>query len=215
LVVNGKATPVETKVIGGSTFVKLSDVAKAFDMVVVKKGPGQFELTKPGGANQIGTLTGKIGETLFDGKWRFTALSVDTLAVFTMKTASEPYGAKGQYSWDRTTRLLKPTQNYALVVIQCRVANGVKEKRTLWTAISDERIRTALTDSDGNSYPPVAYDFVGAPTETEWILPGAQVSFPVIFSVPEGAKLKDLVFTLKNNQGDTKGVDLRVSLAGP
>lgn len=213
LTVNGKRTPVATKVVAGSVYVKLADVAKAFDLIVVKKGPGQYELAKPGGANQIGTLIGKIGDTLFDGKWRFTVLSVEPSAEYTMKSDSEPYGASGQYAWNRTNRLLKPTQNYNLIVIQCRVANGVKEKRTLWTAISDEKIRTALTDTEGSSYAPIAYDYPGAPIQTDWILPGAQMRFPVIFSVPEGTKLKDLVFTLKNNQGDEKGVDVRVSLA--
>ncbi len=65
---------------------------------------------------------------------------------------------------------------------------------------------------NGSSYAPIGYDFTGAPTQTEWLLPGAQLTFPVLFSVPEGTKLKDLVFTLKNNQGDEKGTDVRVSL---
>jgi hypothetical protein len=213
LIVNGKRANVDTRVIAGSVYVKLSDVARALDMVVTKRGSGQYELVRPGGANQIGTLAGGIGDTLFDGKWRFTVVSVETADTYTMKSDSEPYGAHGQYEWNRTTHLLRPSRGYELVVIQCRVKNGVAEKRTLWTAISDERIRTSLTDLDANSYAPIGYDFAGAPIQTEWILPGAQIGFPVLFSVPQGAKLKDLVFTLKNNQGDQKGVDVRVSLS--
>lgn len=215
LIVNGKSTAVETRVIDGSTYVKLSDMAKALDMVVVKRSDGQLELTKAGGANQINGLSGNIGDTIFDGKWRFTVLSVDSPDSFTMKTDSEPYGAGMPYEWSRQTRLLKATQGHKLVVIQCRVANGVKERRTLWTAISDDRIRTALTDQDGISYPPIAYDYEGAPIQTPGLLPGAQLTFPVIFSVPVAATLKDLVFTLKNNQGDERGVDVRISLIKP
>lgn len=212
LIVNGKSTSADVRMIGESAYVKLSDVAKALDMTVVKRGSGQYELTKTGGANQVNGLTGKIGDTLFDGYWRFTVLSVESPDSYTMKTDSEPYG-RGGYEWNRTTRLLRPAQGYALVVIQCRVSNGVKERRTLWTAISDDRIRTALADDSGSSRPPVAYDFEGAPIQTQYLLPGAQLTFPVIFSVPTGTKLTDLVFTLKDNQTDRKGIDVRVSLS--
>jgi hypothetical protein len=38
------------------------------------------------------------------------------------------------------------------------------------------------------------------------------MNFPVLFSVPEGTQLKDLVFTLKNNQTPDPATDVRVSL---
>jgi hypothetical protein len=129
-----------------------------------------------------------------------------------MKSESEPYGSGG-YDWNRTTHLLKPALGHTLVVIQCRVSNGVKERRTLWTAISDDKIRTSLADDSGSSRPPIAYDFDGAPTQTQYLLPGAQLTFPVIFSVATGTKFTDLVFTLKNNQTDQVGTDVRVTLA--
>ncbi len=70
-----------------------------------------------------------------------------------------------------------------------------------------------MADSDGSSHVPVAYDFSGGPIQSKSLLPGAALNFAVVFSVPEGTKVKDLVFTLKNNQGDEKGNDVRVSLA--
>jgi len=214
IIVNGKATEADVRTIDGSAYVRLSDVARAFGTVVVKHGDGRYELTQAGGANQIGTLTGKVGDTLFDGKWRFTVLSVDTPETYQMTTDSEEYDYKGKTSMDIKTRLIKPSSGYRLVVIKVRVANAVKERRTLWTAISDDRIRTAIADTDGSSHPPIAYDFIGGPTQTEWLLPGAQLTFPVIFSIPRDAKLKDLVFTLKNNQTDDKPVDVRVAIGG-
>ena len=213
LIVNGTSNNVSIQMIQGSAYIKLSDVAKAFDMTVQSRGPNRYELIKAGGANQIGSLTGKVSDTIFDGKWRFTVVGYETPSTYTMKTDAEPYDYSGRTSMDSRTRIIVPAKGYSLVVITCRVANGVKERRTLWTAISDDRIRTAIADTNGSSHPPVAYDFKGGPTQTDWILPGAQMTFPVVFSVPEGTKLKDLVFTLKNNQGDEKGVDVRVSLA--
>jgi hypothetical protein len=214
LSVNGNRTPVDVRMIGGSAYVKFSDVAKALDMTLIKTGSGQYELTKAGGANEVHGLRGKIGDTLFDGKWRFTVLSVDTPESYTMKSDSEPYGSGG-YDWNRTTRLLKAAAGHTLVVINCRVSNGVKERRTLWTAISDDKIRTALADDSGSSRPPIAYDYDGAPTQTQYLLPGAQLTIPVIFSVPAGTRLTDLVFTLKNNQTDQQGTDVRVTLVKP
>jgi hypothetical protein len=213
LTVNGKSSTLTVKTIQGSAYVKLSDVARALDMTLRTRGPGRYELVKAGGANQVSGLTGKIGDVLFDGKWRFSVLGYDTPATYAMKTDAEPYDSSGRISMDSRTRIIVPARGYMLVVVTCKVVNGVKERRTLWTAISDNRIRTAIADGDGSSHPPVAYDFKGGPTQTDWILPGAQTTFPVVFSVPDGTKLKDLVFTLKNNQGDEKGVDVRVSLA--
>lgn len=52
LVMNGKIASTDVRTVGGSTYVKLSDVAKALGMVLVKR-PGGYELTKAGGADQV------------------------------------------------------------------------------------------------------------------------------------------------------------------
>ncbi len=211
LFLNGKVASEDIRTLNGNTYVKLSDVAKALDMVVVKRADG-YEIIKKGGANQIkGAVTGKVGDVLFDGKWRFQVIKMETPESYTMTTDADTYDSAGLVSLDRTTHVVRANRGKKLVVLYCRVVNGVKEKRTLWTAISDERVHTALTDNEGSSYAPVAYDFDGAPTQSKWLLPGAAMSFPVIFSVPEGTQLKDLVFTLKNNQTDDPPVDVRVS----
>lgn len=210
--INGKTASNNVKTVSGSAYVKLADIAKALGLVVVKNGEN-YELKKPGGTNQIkGVTQGKIGDVLFDGKWRFQALSMQTPASFTMKTSAEPYDKVGRSKFDNAKRVFTPSAGHKLVVIQCRVTNGVNQKRTLWTAINDDRIRTALTDTQGGSYSPVGYDFEGGPIQSQWLVPGAILNFPVIFSIPQNAEPKDLIFTLKNNQTEDKANDVRVAL---
>jgi hypothetical protein len=214
LVMNGATASADVRTLNGSAYVKLSDVAKALGMVLVKR-PGGYELTKAGGANQVqGVTQGKVGDVLFDGKWRFQVLSVQKPDSYTMKTPGvEPSSwPRDIIEYSSATRVLKAKPGYQLVVLQCRVTNGVKEKRTLWTASTDKQNNTALTDTEGSSYTPVGYDFEGGPTQSKWLVQGAALSFPILFSVPETAQLKGLIFTLKNNQTDEKANDVRVSL---
>ena len=213
IVVNGKDATADVRTIGGSAYVKLADIAKAMGLTVTKRPDGKYELTVAGGANQInGKVTGKIGDVLFDGKWRFQVISVETPESYTMKTDAELYDFGGGFMFDRPTRLVRPSKGRTLVVMQCRASNGVNEKRTLWTAISDTRINTALADMDGSSHPPIGYDFEGGPIQSKWLVPGAALNFALLFSIPEGTKMKDLIFTLKNNQTDDKPNNVRVSL---
>lgn len=213
LVMNGKTASTNVRTVGGSAYVKLADIAKAMGMIVVKRPGGKYEIIKPGGANQVqGVKQGKVGDVLFDGQWRFQVVSVATPESYTMKTDAEPYDYSGLTSFDRPNRVVRPSRARTLVVLQCRATNGVKEKRTLWTAISDEKIRTALTDTQGSSHSPIAYDFEGGPIQSKWLLPGAALNFALLFSVPEGTQIKDLIFTLKNNQTGDPPNDVRVAL---
>lgn len=214
LVIDGRSTPADVRSIGGSAYVRLSDVAKALDMTVVSRGGGRYELTKAGGANQIGGRSGKIGDTLFDGKWRLTVLSVDTPESYPMKTEADLYNEGDRARFDRSNRVVTPGRNYGLVIVRVRVVNGTKANKTLWTALSDRRIHTAVADTDGGSHVPVGYDFAGAPIQTGPMLPGAGMTFNVVFALPTDTKPKDLIFTLMANQGDDKGNDVRVSLGG-
>ncbi|HEX8237583.1 MAG TPA: hypothetical protein VF600_16620 [Abditibacteriaceae bacterium] len=70
LVTNGKVASTSVRVIDGKAYVPLSDVATSLGMAVVKNG-GDYEIKKAGGANQVGNMNGKVGDVLFDGKWRF------------------------------------------------------------------------------------------------------------------------------------------------
>jgi len=213
LVLNGKTASSDVRVINGKAFVAVADVAKALGMVVVKRGDG-YEIKKPGGTYQVGNMQGKIGDVLFDGRWRFQVLEVKEVESYTMKAPTvEPLsGAWDLLTWDRATQVMRSKPGYKLIHVQCRVTNGQKEKKTLWTAPSDETVRTALTDMNGGSHVPAAYDYPGAAIQTKPLLPGEILNFPLLFSVPQDTKLKDLVFTLKNNNWQERGNDVRVSL---
>ena len=211
LVMNGKVVSTSVRTVGGSPYVKLSDVAKALSMVVSKR-PGGYEITKSGGTNQVQGLQGKIGDLLFDGRWRFQVLSVAQPDTYTMNTpGDEPSSYPADtVNFDRKTQLVSPKPGYKLVVIQCRMINGQKSKQTFWLAAKDGN--NALADQQGESYAPIGYDLEGAPIQSKPLLPGAKTDFPILFSVPQSIELKDLVFTLRNNDFSQKGNDVRVSL---
>ena len=214
LVVNGKTASTDVRTVGGSAYVKLSDMAKSLGMIIVKR-PGGYELTKAGGTDQVQAVThGKVGDVLFDGQWRFQVKAVETPDSYIMKTPGVQGLLRGisTIDNDENSRTVRAAPGYKLVVIQCRVTNGQKFPQTFWLGHSD--VRNALTDTQGESYPPVGYDLEGAPTESKSLLPGAGTSCPILFSVPEATHFKDLIFTLRDNRfsSNAKVSDVRVSL---
>jgi len=212
LTMNGRVVSTDVRTLGGGAYVRLSDVAKALGMIVIKR-PGGYEITKVGGANQVGTTQGKVGDVLFNGQWRFRVVSVQTPETYTTKTPGIDLRGISTIRYDENARLLRAAPGNKLVVIQCRIANGQKSPQTFWLGHND--VRNALTDMQGESYPPFGYDLEGAPTQSKSLLPGAGTSFPIFFSVASGTLLKDLVFTLRNNNfssGKAIVSDVRVSL---
>ncbi len=209
LVVNGKSTPVDVRPISGSAYVKFSDVAKALGMVLVKRG-GHYELTKAGGTDQVRALTqGKIGDVLFDGYWRFQVKSIAMTDAYTVQKEGQ------RLSYDRRDNIVHAGPGKTLVLLNCRITNGQKSVQTFWFApVSGRNINNALTDTEGESYPPDGYDLDGSIAQTKPLLPGAKTDIVIVFSVPEGLQrkdLKDLVFTLQNNDS-RPGNDVRVTL---
>jgi hypothetical protein len=210
LVINGKVASNDVRMINGNAYVKLADVAKALGMEVVKRN-GEYEIKKAGGANPIqGVTQGKMGDVLFDGKWRFQALRMETPGSYTMKTLSAPdYAAYNAVAdWDPTAHVFKAKAGYKLIAIPCRVTNGRNEKVGLWIGTQHHN---ALADTEGSSHTAIAYDFDGAPIVSKELVPGAKLDFVTLFSVPEKVQVKDLIFTLQT-VNEKKGNDVRVSL---
>lgn len=212
LFINGKVASNDVRTFNGKTYVPIADVARSLGMTVVRNGSG-YEIKNAGGTFQVQYLSGKVGDVLFDGKWRLQVLNVTTPDSFQMRTEAQPYGYDDSATYNMSTRVIRPRNGYKLVVLKVRVTNGQKTTQTLWTAISDKGLRTALADADGQSHAPINYDYEGAPTVTRPMLPGAQMTFPIVFSVPRDTVLKDFVMTLKNNDSFARGNDARVSLA--
>lgn len=212
LVINGNPVMTDVRQINGRTYIPLDDVAKALKLKVYP-GKGQISLLPAGGANQVGgKFQGKIGEEIFTGKYRFIVNSIQETQKYQMK-----YANKRIYK-----QLIEAEENEKLIVVDCRLKNGTpqKDEFVFYSGTAyDFGGNTALTDDDGTSKAPEAYDVApdeGAP-DGAFALPGAAIRFAIIFKVTPNFKPKDLVYTIvrysERADKDKKGTDLRVSLA--
>lgn len=209
LYMNGEVASTDLRVINGRSYVPVADIAKALGAPITKREDG-YEIGQPGGANQInGVAQGKIGDELFDGKWRFQVISV------------EDVGATYQERYYQHLREIKAQgKGDTLIVINCRLKNGVKKTQS---PLVTERVpgNTALADEQGQSYPPLDYDarqqegdkimsYEGAA-----LLPGAATDFALVFNCPKGTVPKALVYSLQaypDDVGKEKHSDVRVNL---
>jgi hypothetical protein len=217
LIVNGSVASHDIRMIGGRPYAPLADIARAYDQTLVKK-PGGYELTPAGGAGQIGDQhSGKIGDELFTGEFRFKVLQVREVSQYTT-----------HYSQDQQT-VTPAGANDTLFVVDCRIKNGTKQRQELVSSTNDlfGNPNTALADDQEHSYRPLSlssgafngYDVHAdetAPTGT-YLLPGAAIDFALVFSVPKGTHPKDLVYSIlkygDRSEAKQKAVDVRVSLA--
>ncbi|MDQ3813213.1 MAG: hypothetical protein M3347_04600 [Armatimonadota bacterium] len=217
LVMNGKTASTDVRVINGKAYAPVADMAKALSMVVVKRSDG-YEIKKAGGATPVQGLQGKVGDVLFDGRWRFQVLSPPQIVEsYIMKTnASTDYSVYRDIAHaDATTHTFTPLAGYKLVAIPCRVTNARNIKQAL--LIGDARNHTALADMSGGSHEVIAYDVSGGPWRTKELLPGAKEDMVLLFAVPLATQLKDLIFTLRGVSSTDASVDkyssdVRVSL---
>jgi hypothetical protein len=211
LIFNGKVASNGVRLINGKTYAPLADIAKAQGMVLVPISGG-YEIKKAGGATPIAGLRGKVGDVLFDGKWRFQALSVNPVDSYRMKNNTTTDYAVYNSVAELENGVFRPKNNFKLIAINCRITNGRNAVAAFWTYNNDTR--TALADTSGESHPPIAYDMnQGQPFQSKPLLPGAKTDFTVLFSVPQSTRLKDLVFTLRTISNSDKGNDARVSLS--
>jgi len=151
----------------------------------------------PGGANQVKGTNGKIGDWFFTGKWRFCAVKV----VRTQSYKDVYWASPGTWS---------PTSpNDDLLAIYCTIKNGMNtsSEPALVTQGMASQV-TAVGDDQGESFAPYHID-----SRNGALVPGAAKKFVILFSVPKDAKLTDLIFSIYAF-GDTKPVNVRVSLAG-
>lgn len=166
-----------------------------------------------GGANQVEGLHGKVGQMLFTGRWRFQVQEFQTSDSYTLKvpTSEQDYAKYHDVAdYDSATHTFKPKEGYAFVAVKALVKNAQTSTQQLGCYLGDPK--TAVTDNKANSYPPIAYDMLSKGAwVTKPLLPGSGEELTVLFAVPKGTELKDLVFSL-NNWSDNKGKDVRVSL---
>jgi len=206
LSIGGKTVPTSAKKIGGKTYVSIDDVAKALGMKASVSG-STISIKNAGGAYQVANkLKGNIGEDLFSGRWGFKVVSVERGSVYKSRYTNQ-FNREEQY---------EANNGEEIVSIQCRIKNGTKVKTSFAFSTRDYGENTALTDQDAQSFAPIGYDvFADEPAPLgKAILPAASANFAIVFSVPKGTVLKDLVFTAVryDERGDNKGTDFRVAL---
>lgn len=206
LIMNGQIASTSLLTVNGRTYVPVADVAKALNLTVVNKGTS-IELVAAGGVGEVQGLRGKIGDTLFTGRWRFTPVSLEQMDSYTTK-----------YDGERS-KITPRNDGETLFVLNCRIKNGEKEVREM---VFTQRTcgKTALADDQAHSYAPMAYDAHNetGPYGGPKMLPGSAAEFAVIFSVPKGTQPKDILFTiisdrdLHEEKPGKLGTDLRISV---
>ena len=209
LSINGNVVNTQTRVIGGKTWVPLDDVARALKMQK-SVANGQITLRPAGGATQVANkLKGQQGEELFSGKWRFTVTGVTRTKQWNRKYPDSHAGKDAIEAGDGND----------LIVVSCRLKNGTPNKTEFAFssgATADWGMNTSLTDQDEGSYQPKTYDLTsdeGSPVG-RYALPGAAIPFNIVFAVPAGTQVKDLVYSvvIYGERGKNKSTDFRVAL---
>jgi hypothetical protein len=147
-------------------------------------------------------LQGRIGDRLSTGPWRLQVLSVERSAAY-----------ESQFLADKTTT--QPSGDAdELVVVKCTITNAGKEpKAPMLSAVHPHH--TALADARGMSYPPLLFDKEGGHTDEGITLASATATtFAVLFSIPKGAALAEVIVSLQTAYDDYPdgGFDVHVTL---
>ncbi len=197
LTMNGKVISTDIQIVKGHAYVPLSDVAAALNMTVVRKGQA-YRLARTNASRPIHSLTGKLADNISSGAWQFQVAGIQQVS-----------GYSQQYGTEKAQ--LAPTENGdILVVIKCRVKNDTKEMQEV-SFDSGSAGNTALMDSQENGYVPLAYDSRDSDYMADKMPSGSVHEFNIIFSVPKGATLKHLIYTVAST-GLDNSTDFSVSL---
>lgn len=145
----------------------------------------------------VGNPRGKVGDELSDGKWRFLLLDVNQVKSYTMKRTTETDYAAYRNIAEFKNNTFEPKPGNTLFVFNGYVINAMKDKASLSHYGSNSH--TAVLTDQGESYPPIAFDIRGTVYQSEPLLPESKLEFAAIFAVPQGTKLKELLFTLSTD----------------
>lgn len=210
LTIDGKQVSNRVRVIDGESWVPVRDIANAQGLTVTSSG-GQINLVTAGGANQVGSLTGKIGSMLFDGHWKFGITKFEQVASYKITTkTSTDYGVTNPVS-NIEDDVITPKTGFKLYVADCTLKNGMTHGAQFeWSPNSG---KTAIADAAGESHPWLVWDIASEAFVTKEMLPGSALNFKICFAVPEAATPQDVVVTLLT-LGDKAGTDIRIHVAG-
>jgi len=154
------------------------------------------------GARPALKLAGKVGEDLSSGQWQLRIVSVARAATYDSRMIADPTTTRPEKDGDE------------VVAVEGTITNSGKEALTPMLSWVHPN-HTALIDSHGVAYAPITFDKEGGHTDEGLLLePGAGTSFVALFSVPKGATLTALTFSLQTAFDDYPdgGRDVRVEL---
>jgi len=197
LTMNGKVISTDIQIVKGHAYVPLNDVASILGMTVVRKGQA-YRLARAGASHPIHSLTGKLADNISSGVWQFQVAGIQHVSAYSQQYGTE----KAQFA--------PKEDGDTLVVVRCRVKNETKEMQEV-SFDSGSAGNTALIDSQENGYVPLAYDSRDSDYMADKMRSGSVHEFSIIFSVPKGATLKHLIYTVASS-GLDNSTDFSVSL---
>jgi hypothetical protein len=193
---DGVTISTDIRMIDGRPYIPLADAAKAMDLSVVKKGD-TYGLVRAGGANQLAGITGKLAADIPSRDWTFRVISAEQVSDYTRLHGADRQSLAVQQAGD------------VLIVVQCRLVNRTNTTQEV-SFDTYSAGNTAITDDLRHGFVPVAYDS-RSPYSATKMLPGAAHEFALVFSVPSGTTVKDLIYTVGVSDQD-KPTNFRVSL---
>ena len=205
----------DIRVVNGRPYVPLADMAKALGGFAVKTASGYQIKTKAAdteaaGVGDTGTpgmgemaglngatagLSGKLGDTVSDGRWAFQLADYKAQDTYTLQRDGGVDAAKLGGNADVNGGTIDAKPDYSVVTVICRVKNRQKQPQAF---ASGGGWDTVLIDDKGVSYAPIGWDQAGGMLATRPLPPGATAEVTAIFLVPFGTNLRDAVFTLAN-----------------
>ena len=210
LLINGKQVSTRVRVIDGESWVPVRDVAKGQGLVVTGSG-NQINLVTAGGANQVGSLVGKVGDTLFDGHWKFSISKFEQVSSYKINTRTgSDYGTWNPVS-NMENNVLTPKEGFKLYVAECTLKNGMTHDAQFEWSPGDTK--SAVADTAGVNHPWLVWDIASEAFVTKPMLPGSAVNFKICFAVADGATPQDVVITLLT-LGEKTGNDIRFHVSG-
>jgi hypothetical protein len=195
LIVNNKTTITDVQMIGGQAYAPLRDVAKAFEMQLTKSG-NNYKLAPEGGASQVGSKTVRIGQEVFDGRWRMVVNKVERVSEYRLISTKPYYVDISDYhditGGNAEGEVVKPKKGY-LMLAHIRIKNGMKQKAKFGMS---EKGNTAIIGEGEKTFAPLIFDTESDGNATRDLLPGSAIEIKILFAVPDSFKPTAIIFTL-------------------
>jgi hypothetical protein len=209
LTMDGVTISNRVKVIGGESWIPVSDLAKAKGMQIANTTTS-IDLTTAGGSNQVGGTIGKVGDTIFTGKWRIQVQSFLKVKKYTIKNKTSTDYSVYDGVADLEDQVFKAKPGFDLYVAKCTLKNArTGAEQFDWNPIDNQ---SSIADADGSNHPWLVYDIPSPAFVSSAILPGSKIDFNICFAVAKKAKPTEIVLMLKS-LSDSKSEVARIEVS--